>query len=76
MQPAIHRNRDRRQRVFLVEDILHTVLLEPLFAEHEIPEGTNFINVLGNWTGAFAVGMFTDQHVFTTVWRPSADCWM
>ncbi|KAK4702714.1 hypothetical protein P7C70_g3505, partial [Phenoliferia sp. Uapishka_3] len=76
LQPVVHRNRQRRQRVFLVEDILRTVLLVPLFAEHEIPGGTNFMNSLDTWTGGWAVSMFTDQHIFRRVWRPMAEYWM
>ncbi|KAK4701175.1 hypothetical protein P7C70_g5064, partial [Phenoliferia sp. Uapishka_3] len=58
--------------VFLVADILRTVHLQPLFGKLGVPKDLNFMETLDRWRGSYAVGVFTDQHIFRLLFRPDA----
>ncbi|KAK4701767.1 hypothetical protein P7C70_g4462, partial [Phenoliferia sp. Uapishka_3] len=59
-------------RVFLVSDILRAVHLQPLFGKQGVPKDLTFMETLDRWRGSYAVGVFTDQHIFRLLFRPDA----
>lgn len=53
--------------IFEIKHIFRPVHLQPLFENvpfNETHAGIRFTNVLDEWRGFFAVGLFSDQHVF------------
>ncbi|KAK4700195.1 hypothetical protein P7C70_g6054, partial [Phenoliferia sp. Uapishka_3] len=63
-------------RVFLVSDILRSVHLQPLWGKQGVPKELNFMETLDRWRGSYAVGVFTDQHIFRLLFRPDAASYM
>ncbi|KAK4699746.1 hypothetical protein P7C70_g6512, partial [Phenoliferia sp. Uapishka_3] len=59
-------------RVFAVEDILRSVLLQPLFGSLGVPKDLHFMSTLDCWRGSYAVAIFADQHIFRILFRPDA----
>lgn len=75
MQPVVHPIDDHdvpRTRVFLVEDILRAVHLQPLFGKMGVPEDLHFTETLDRWRGYYALGVFHDQHIFRLLFQPDA----
>ncbi|KAK4704707.1 hypothetical protein P7C70_g1498, partial [Phenoliferia sp. Uapishka_3] len=75
MQPVVHPvdvGEDPKFRVFLVSDILRAVHLQPIFGRQGVPRDLHFTETLDRWRGSYAVGLFTDQHIFRLLFRPDA----
>ncbi|KAK4701483.1 hypothetical protein P7C70_g4748, partial [Phenoliferia sp. Uapishka_3] len=75
MSPVVHPvdvGTEPALRVFLVSDILRAVHLQPLFGKQGVPKELKFTETLDRWRGCYAVGVFTDQHIFRLLFRPEA----
>ncbi|KAK4702183.1 hypothetical protein P7C70_g4042, partial [Phenoliferia sp. Uapishka_3] len=76
MQPVVHPVDDDwgepTYRVFAVEDIIRSVLLQPLFGTLGVPRDLKFMDTLDRWRGHYAVAIFADQHIFRVLFRPDA----